>query len=79
MDIGDDCIFTAYDLEGSLEINQIGKNSIVKVPKDLRFKAVNDGRKCELSISEKLSPDNNCEDLIELNGVRSKLTIEPLD
>ena len=79
MDIGNDCIFTAYDLDGSLEINQIGKNSIVKIPKDLRFKAVNDGRKYELSVSEKLSPDNSCEDFIELNGMKSKLTIEPLE
>ena len=79
MDIGNDCIFTAYDLDGSLEINQIGKNSIVKVPKDLRFKAINDGRKCELSVSEKLSPDSGCEDFIELNGMKSSLSIEPLD
>ena len=79
MDIGDDCVFTAYDLDGSLEINQIGKSSVVKVPKDLRFKAVNDGRKCELSVSEKLSPDSGCEDFIELNGMKSRLTIEPLE
>ena len=78
MDIGDDCVFTAYDLDGSLEINQIGKSSVVKVPKDLRFKAVNDGRKCELTVSEMLSPDDSCEDFIELNGMKSKLTIEPL-
>ena len=78
MDIGDDCVFTAYDLDGSLEINQIGKSSVVKVPKDLGFKAVNDGRKCELTVSEMLSPDDSCEDFIELNGMKSKLTIEPL-
>ena len=79
MDIGNDCVFTAYDLDGSLEINQIGKSSIVKVPNDLRFKAVNDGRKCELSVSDRLSPDDGCEDFIELNGMKSRLTIEPLE
>ena len=79
MDIGNDCVFTAYDLDGSLEINQIGKDSVVKVPGDLRFKAVNDGRKCKLLVSEKLSPDGSCEDFIELNGMKSRLTIEPLE
>lgn len=75
MDVRSDCIFRVFNLDGSLEINQIGKNSIVEVPSDLRFRAVNAGRKCELILSDGLSSDKNCKDFIEINGMKNTLNI----
>ena len=75
MDVRTDCTFLISDLDGSLEINQIGKRSVLKLPSDLRFRAVNDGRKCELNLLDDLRSDDDCEDIIELNGMKSTLDI----
>jgi len=76
MDIRSDCTFSISDLDGSLEINQIERASLVKVPKRLAFKAVNAGKKCEIVISKDLSPEKDCKNVIELNGSKSTLRIE---
>ena len=75
MDVRSDCLFRISDLDGSLEINQISKSSVLEVPKGLRFRAVNDGRKCELKLSDGLESDDKCEDIIELNGMKSTLEV----
>ena len=75
MDVRSDCMFIIHNLDGSLEINQIGKNSIVGVPADLKFRAVNAGRKCELIIDDGLISDDDCKDTIEINGMKNTLRI----
>lgn len=75
MDVRSDCLFRVHNLDGSLEINQVGKNSIVEVPDDLNFRAVNDGRKCDLILENGLASDEKCKDIIELNGMKNTLTI----
>ena len=75
MDVRTDCTFRISDLDGSLEINQIGRRSTVEIPAGLRFRAVNDGRKCELNLRDGLKSDDQCEDVIELNGMKNTLDI----
>ena len=75
MDVRTDCIFRIASLDGSVEINQNGRNSRVEIKPDVGFRAVNAGRKCELNIAEGLSVDEGCEDTIELNGMKSRLDI----
>ncbi len=77
MDVRSDCLFRVLNLDGSLEINQVGKTSIVEVPADLKFRALNDGRKCELVLENGLVSDERCKDVIELNGMKNILTIRP--
>ena len=79
MDVRSDCLFRISDLDGSLEINQIGKSSVVEIPAGLRFRALNGGRKCELKLSDGLVSDDKCEDFIELNGMKSKLEVRTWD
>ena len=79
MDVRSDCTFLVYDLDGSLDINQVEKSSILRIPKDVKFNAVNAGRKCELDISKKLTPNAKCEDVIEFNGSKSALSIKVLE
>ena len=76
MDVRSDCLFRVRNLDGSLEINQIGKNSIVEVPPDLKFRAINAGRKCELTLSDGLTSDESCKDFIEVNGMKNTLNIK---
>jgi transcriptional regulator with XRE-family HTH domain len=78
MDVRSDCTFLVYDLDGSLEINQVDRSSVVKIPKDVGFRPVNAGRKCDLDVSKKLSSSDKSEDIIELNGMKSSLRIEAL-
>ena len=75
MDIHKGCLFKVADLDGSLEINQFETDSIVEVPADLKFFAKNAGRKCALELKDGLASVDDCEDFIELNGMKSKLTI----
>lgn len=75
MDVRSDCIFRIHDLDGSVEINQMERCSTVEVPDGLVFKAVNAGRKCELSLGEGVVSDESSEDFIELNGMKNVLRI----
>lgn len=79
MDVRSDCTFLIYDLDGTLEINQIERSSVLRIPRDAKFNAVNAGRKCELDISKKLAPNVKCEDVIEFNGSKSALSIKVLE
>ena len=53
----------------------MGKESVVEVPADMRFRAVNAGRKCELILSDGLTSDDGCKDFIEINGMKNTLNI----
>ena len=79
MDVRSDCRFGLMNLDGSLEINQIGKNSVVGVTDKLRFRAVNAGRKCELIIDDDMVIDENSKDTIEINGMKNTLRIEVVE
>ena len=76
MDVRSNCLFRVLNLDGSLEINQMGKESVVEVPADMRFRAVNAGRKCELILSDGLTSDDGCKDFIEINGMKNTLNIK---
>ena len=78
MDVRSDCIFKIHDLDGSLEINQMERNSIVEIAKDVSFKAVNAGRKCEFKMFDDITSDESSEDVIELNGMKSTLSLGEL-
>ena len=79
MDMRSDCRFKVFSLDGSLEINQIERISRVEVPADLVFKAVDAGRKCEITITKGLKNTDDSEDVIELNGMKIMMSIEPMD
>ncbi len=75
MDVRSDCLFRVQNLDGSLEINQMGKSSVVEVPSNLMFRAVNAGRKCELTL-DGVTSDEDCKDFIEINGMKNTLNIK---
>lgn len=63
------------DTTGILDINQLSADSKLAVSADTKFKAENRGRKTELIVSDELEQSEDCELEIELNGMKSSLTI----
>jgi len=61
------------NVTGSIEINMVGGNAVIKVPADYSFKAENRGRGTE--IENELSSDDSASNRIELNGKDSVLKI----
>ena len=75
IDVRSDCLFKIHDLDGSLEINQMERNSSVEIANNVPFKVVNAGRKCEIRMTDGIVSDDSSEDVIELNGMKSVLSI----
>lgn len=60
---------------GKLDINQISANSKLTLSADTSFKAENKGRKTQLIISDDIEQSDDCKLAVELNGIKSNLTI----
>jgi len=78
MDVRSNCLFKVHDLDGSLEINQMERSSSVEIAKGVSFKAINAGRKCEIKMLDGITSNDSSEDVIELNGMKSILSISTM-
>lgn len=70
-----DMIISCFDTVGRLDINQFSANSKLDISPDTKFKAENKGRKTQLTVSDDLKQSDDCCLTIELNGMKSNLTI----
>lgn len=79
MNLHSDTRLKVKNLDGRLDINIWEQSCTVEIPRDVVFKAVNTGRKCELIVAENLSRDDSSEDIIGLNGMKGTLSIVAMD
>ncbi|MBE6523402.1 MAG: helix-turn-helix domain-containing protein [Thermoplasmata archaeon] len=79
MNLHSDTRFKVKNLDGRLDVNIWEQSCTVEIPRDVVFKAVNTGRKCELIIAENLNRSDSSEDIIGLNGMKGTLSIVAMD
>lgn len=60
---------------GQLDINQISAKSMLALKSNIKFIAENRGRKCKLNIDDNTIQSDSAEIKVELNGLKSTLTI----
>lgn len=70
-----DMIISCLNTVGKLDINQLSANSKLSLPSETKFKAENKGRKTQLTVSDELKQSNDSCLSVELNGMKSNLTI----
>lgn len=71
LDMNVDC----RDLKGELAINQVSATSKLCVPKNMEFTAVTKGIGTDIYLENGAVNTPNAENVIELNGMRSELTV----
>ena len=73
MDCKGTMVIDVLNIAGSLEINMVGGEAVLRVPADFSFRVVNKGRSTTVDCS--VATDDSAENIVEFNGKDSSLKI----